>query len=156
MSYECVINGLYDLICRNPDSGEGGLTPTSNDFHLPYFQRTMREELRRKTGGSIDRCVQIEYKGTRGVKPFISGGKTRHVDHVMVCVGFFAGDHHDQTHIVMHSDDKILQNFLVQPDNYPSCQGACVEKIDIVNSDVVKLGREQYILELLLAIQTTS
>jgi hypothetical protein len=155
MSYPCVINGLYTGICRDADTGEGGITPTDNDFHLPYFQRSKREELREKTGGAIDRCVQIEYKGTRGVKP-IGGNKNRHTDHVMVSVGFFAGDHHDQTHVIMHADDKLLQNFLVHPDNYPTCAGTCVEKIEIVNSDVVKLGREQYILEVLIAIQTTS
>jgi hypothetical protein len=156
MSYECIIRSLYGDICRDPDSGEGGLTPTANDFHIPYFQRTPREELKAKVGGAIDRCVQITYKGTQGVKPFISGGKIRHQDQILISVGYFAGDHHDETNIIMHADDKMLENFLVKPSNYPSCSGTCVEKIDVVNSNVVKLGKEQYILELLLAVQTTS
>lgn len=156
MSFECVIQGLYTLICRDSETGEGGLIPTVNDFHLPYFQESKREELREKTGGAIDRCVTIGYVGTKSVKPFISGGKTRRLQHVMVSVGFFAGDHHNETHKVMFADDLLLQQSLIHPDNYPSCNGVCVEKIDVVSSDVVKLGKEQYILELLLAIQTTS
>lgn len=156
MSYACVIEGLYAGICRDPDTGEGGLTPTDSDFHVPYFQRSQREDLRKKTGGGIDRCTKIKYLGTKDHKAFITGGKTRQVDHVMIEIGFFAGDHHDDTHVVMWDDDKIVQRWLIHPDNYPSCAGTCVERITIVNSDVVKLGEEQYILQITVAIQTTS
>ena len=156
MSYSEVIEGFYSFICRDPDSGEGGLTPTANDFHLGYFQRTKREELTYKTGAGIDRCVQIVYKGTQATKPFISGNKIRHMDRIMVKVGFFAGDHHDDTNMVIHSDDKMLQNSLVKPNNYPDCGTVQIERVTVINSDVVKQGKEQYILELLLEVQTTS
>ena len=160
MSVQCIIQKWYEGICRNPDTEDAGLTPSSyedsDNYHMPYFQRTFREELREKQGKSIDRCVQIEYVGTPEGGGFISGNKMRFIDRLRVCVGFFAGDHHDVTHIVAYADDRLLQHWLLNPKNYPSCGGTCVERVDLVGSQLLKKGSEQYVLEITLAVQTTS
>jgi hypothetical protein len=160
MSVQCIIDAWYEGICRDVDTGEGGLTPASygdsDNYHMAYFQRTLREELRQKTGGAIDRCVQIEYKGTKENKGFISGNKRRAVYHIQVCVGYFAGDHHDITNVIMFADDVIIQNWAMNPKNYPSCKGSCVESVFLVDSQSTKKGREQYVLETTFAVQITT
>lgn len=159
MSVQCIVDHWYKGICRDPDTGEGGLIPStymdSEDYHSSHFRRTLREELREKEGGSIDRCVQIEYKGTKEVSA-VSGRKWRIVDHLQICIGYFAGDHHDVTHAVAWADDRLIQLWALHPRNYPSCDGTCVEKVNVVDSQLTKKGSEQYVLELTLAVQTTS
>lgn len=160
MSVQCIINHWYKGICRNPDTEDAGLCPSSyedsDNYHLGYFQRTLREELREKAGGSIDRCVQIEYKGTKGAGPFITGGKIRFTDHLQVCVGYFAGDHHDVTHAVAYADDRLIQHWVLKPSNYPACQGTCVERVELVGSQLIKKGDEQYVLEIEFSVQSVS
>jgi hypothetical protein len=154
MSWECVIDKLYEGICAAEDGGGGGLTPSPTDFHAEVFRRERRRRIRELPKSSIDRAVQIQYQGVREYGKVGSiDGRRRLWMELTVHVGFFAGDNVDDTHRVMLGDDMLLQKWLRDPANYPSCTGTCVEDILPVNSNVSALEDGRFELTITLRLQ---
>lgn len=154
MSWTCIIDQLYDGLCAAEDGGGGGVTPTPSDFHAEVFRRERRKRLRELPKSSIDRALQIEYGGVREYAKVGSiNGKRRLWMEITVHVGYFAGDNVDDTHRTILSDDMLLQLWLRDPDNFPSCAGTCVEDILPVSSSVSPLEDGRFELTITLRLQ---
>jgi hypothetical protein len=155
MSYTCIFDKLYEGLCADEDGGGGGVPPTPSEFHADVFQRERRVTLRELPLSSIDRKIQITYEGVKEYAAFANADGTRRRLwlEAIVRVGYFAGDNVDDTHRIMMSDDLLLQRWLRDPDNYPSCQGVCVEDIIPVNSSVSALQQGRFILSIQLRMQ---
>lgn len=155
MSWQCVLDGLYDGICANEDGGGGGVEPTPSEYHADVFRRERRTPLRQLAKSAVDRVVQIEYDGVRQYHPFANatGTKRRRTVEFVVKVGYFAGDNVDDTYAIIFSDDMKLQDYLRLPQNYPSCQGACVEGILPTSSSVSRIGDGRLELRITIEVQ---
>jgi len=156
MAMDCVMRGIYTFLCRDADTGEGGLAPTTTDLHADCFSRYMEHRLDVVMGEAIDRKVQIEYGGLSEMPPLANGTgtKRRRIFKINIRIGYFAGDHNDETHAVIAADDHLIQVEIARPANYPaSCEGICVEGIIPLSSEVITLDTNRYILEITARVQ---
>jgi len=153
---ECVFNRLYATICRDPDTGEGGLAPTPSDFHADAFRRIDSVRANKTTKSGNDRLLEIDYLGTVKYQGFANGtgSRRRGQFRVMMRIGYFAGDNHAHTQIIMAADDRKIGVYIQKLDNIPgSCDGACLEKVEYDNSQVIKLDDQRYELQITLRLQ---
>lgn len=152
----CVLGRLYDTICRHPDTGEGGLVPTPSDFHADSFRRIDSVRAHKTAKGGLDRLVEIDYQGTKKYLQFANGqGTKRRSWHgVLIRIGYFAGDNHNITQMVIAGDDKLLGTALQKLDNIVgSCANECLEKVEVEGSEVIKLDDQRYELQISLKLQ---
>lgn len=116
----CAIRGLYNIICRDPDTAEGGLDPgffIEDKIDLDFLE----------TSG-IDRKVQIEYLGTDswGETKMGRGGKVKRTFNVNIRIGYWFGDDRVNTQMAIADDEQRIGRSLLQWDNWPECENGCV------------------------------
>lgn len=153
---KCVLNRLYETLCRDPELGTGGLEPTPSEFHADGFTRRDMVQLKKVTKSGADRLLQIEYKGTVKYQGYANGrGNRRRSTHrVMVRIGYFAGQSHNETHIVMGADDKKIGTYVQKLDNIVgTCSDLCIEKISYENSETITVDDQRYELQIMLLVQ---
>lgn len=153
----CAINGLYSIICRDPDTAAGGTSPSEAVLHAPGFLRHVGEPIDELAGQGMDRKVQIMYDGT---KEWLKYGNSQHATRmrnfgVTVRIGYFAGSHVDQTMAIMADDEQAIAKAIAVSQNWPACTGGCVNGYIPGSSDVINLDDKRYILELSVAVQVT-
>ena len=156
MALDCVIRRFYSTICRDPDTGEGGLTPYASDFHADGFTRVDDIRMSDAVKSSVDRIVEIDYLGTSKYQAFANGSGTRRraTHRLLLRIGYFAGDNHNETQMVIAADDSMLGVYLQKIDNiHGECEGLCLEKVEITSSEVIKLDTQRYELQMSLNVQ---
>jgi len=156
MALDCVIRRLYATICRDPDTGEGGLVPTASDFHAEGFSRVDNIRLHNAVKGSVDRMVEIDYLGTDKYQAFANGAGTRRraTHRLLMRIGYFAGDNHNETQMVIAADDSLIGLYIQKLDNiHGACEGLCLEKVEVDSSEVIKLDSQRYELQMSLKVQ---
>lgn len=154
----CAMNGLYTIICRDPDTAAGGLTPNDGVLHLPGFYRHDRQRLESLTGSGIDRKVQIVYKGTSRWTTYVdpTTGFQMHDEIAVIRVGYFTGDHVNETMIVMGEDGQQIARAISKTINQPACDpGECVNGYIPQSSEVTKIDEQRYVLELEVLMKVT-
>lgn len=153
----CTIQRLYDTICRNPETGEGGLAPTPTEFHAEAFRRIDSVRAAKTTKAGSDRLVEIDYNGTEKYLQFANGkGSRRRSWHkIMIRIGYFSGDNHNVTQMVIGGDDKKIGDYLQKLDNIAGgpCCGECLEKVEVANTEVIKIDDQRYELQMSLKVQ---
>lgn len=88
------IEQLYALICRDPMTAEGGITPNNVILHAEQFVRYERGKgLDTESGSAIDRKVMIRYLGTSQRGEFGHPTDVHRFFRVSVDVGYHFGDH---------------------------------------------------------------
>lgn len=156
MSVKCIIERLYQTLCRDPDTGEGGLTPTESEFHADAFRRIDNIRIGETNKSARDRLVEIDYEGTEGYLAFANGqGRKRRSKHnLLIRIGYFAGDNHNETQMIIGSDDKLIGTYLQKLDNIAgSCDTTCLEAVFVTSSQKVKLDEQSYELQIKATIQ---
>lgn len=147
----CSIQGIYDVICRDPETASGGLDPLNVELHAPGFYRTDREDLEFLVGPSIDRKVQVMVDGTNKWLPINVGTKRLHVLGVTIRIGYFTGDHALATFEAMADDDALILRTLSKQSNWPACRG--LSNVKVLGSKPVKLEGNRQVLEIYLNLQ---
>jgi len=156
MGLDCVVKRLYASICRDPDTGDGGLEPTPSEFHADGFSRLDNIRMGEAVKSAADRLVEIDYQGTLKYQGFANGSGTRRraTHKLLLRVGYFAGNNHAETHMIIAADDSKLGVFLQKLDNiHGDCDGLCLEKVEVDNSEVIKLDSQRYELQITLRVQ---
>ncbi len=152
----CTIQRLYDTICRHPDTGEGGLAPTPSEFHSDAFRRIDSVRAAKTTKQSSDRLVEIDYNGADKYGQFANGtGSRRRSWHkVMIRIGYFSGDNHNATQMIIGGDDKKIGDYIQKLDNISgTCSDECLEKVEVTGSEVIKIDEQRYELQISLKVQ---
>ena len=137
----CAIDGLYAIICRDPETAEGGLDPVDVDLHAPGFYRHDREELDFLTGNSIDRKVRVVFDGTDGWPTLINPvlGFTMRSFIATIQIGYFVGDHRPESMAVMAEDDAQILNALSHASNWPACASGCINGYVVLSSRRIRI-----------------
>jgi hypothetical protein len=156
----CAIEGIYNIICRNPDTAAGGLDPENITRHADGFYRIGRKTLEELEGEDIDRKVEVIYSGTSewvGLMSTYDAQRTRRFG-VLVRVGYFTGDHEMESMPIAADDDHQICKALMVQANWPtSCSGGgCVEAYIPVSSSFQQLNDEQWLLEIEVTVQVTA
>lgn len=146
----CLVNKLYEVICRDPDTATGGITPTESTYHADCFARYNIERLERLKGSAFDRKVQIEYKGALAFGTLTNGigGKRSRNIMVSIRVGYYLGDHDMLSQPIIGADDFLISKTISKPSNYPVCEAGCVMGIVPLSSSVTILDAERQLLEI--------
>lgn len=153
----CALAGLYNIICRDPETATGGLDPVDVDLHAPGFYRSEREELEFLTGQSIDRRVRIEYDGTSGWPTLFNPvvGATMRTFLVTIRVGYFVGDHGPESFIVMAEDGSQIVNAISRSGNWPQCVSGCVNGYVPLDSNLVRIDSTRYTWDIVVSVTVT-
>lgn len=154
----CGILGLYAIICRDPDTATGGLDPADTVLHAPGFYRHDRQRLEDLTGSGIDRKVQIVYLGTSRWHTYVepTTGFQMRTEAVKIRVGYFAGDHVNETMASIAEDNQQIAHAISKTSNHPVCDpGECVNGYVPRSSEVIKIDEQRYVLEIEIAMQVT-
>lgn len=151
----CAFNGLYDIICRNPDTAAGGLDPDSTVYHASGFYRHVGDELDDLPGDGLDRKVQIKYEGTGEWHSYANSASSHWMRtfNVVIRIGYFAGSHVDETHATLGDDEQLIGQAIARTANLPVCTNGCVSAYMPQSSNVVKLDDDRLILEISVAVQ---
>lgn len=155
----CAINGLYDILCRNVDTADGGTTPSETLLHAPAFYRHFGDRIDTLLGDGLDRKVQVVYDGTVkwiGISSGSSGSTRMRNFNVKIRVGYFAGSHVDETMMVMADDEQEIIKAIAFSPNWPTgCTSGCVNGYVPKGSSVRTLDATRYILEITVEVQAT-
>lgn len=154
----CAINGLYAIICRDPDTAAGGLTPSDVVLHSAGFYRHDRQRLEDLTGSGIDRKVQIMFNGTAGWLTYVdpTNGFQMRNEIATIRVGYFVGDHVNESMITMAEDKEQIARAISKTRNQPVCDpGQCVNGYIPQSSEVKKIDEQRYVLEIEVRLQLT-
>jgi len=155
----CAIEGLYTILCRDKDTAAGGLTPSETVLHASGFYRHFGDRIDILPGDGIDRKVQIVYEGTSKWTNISSGssGTTRmRTFQVVVRVGYFSGDHVDETMMIIADDEQEMVKEIAFSTNWPTgCSSGCVNGYVPKTSTVKRLDDTRYVLEITLDVQVT-
>lgn len=146
----CIRNALIAAICRDPETAEGGLDPYPSDYHAPGFYLQDRETLEFLTGQSIDRRVEIAFKGTEEWLPLanpVSGFDMLPLT-IVIRVGYFVGDHGPESFIVMAEDDRLIQNAILSQSNWPECDGLCISGLIPVSGERIRIDSTRHVWEI--------
>lgn len=151
----CLIEHLYDVICRDPDTAAGGLDPTMSDYHAEGFYRLDKDSLDKIKGSAIDRKVQILYTGSNQFGSLTNGiGNKRHkFINVLIRVGYYVGDRDAAASQIIGADEFLITKNITKPSNYPACVEGCVMGIDPLSSIISELDAERRVLEINLQCQ---
>jgi hypothetical protein len=101
------IEKLYDIICRNEDTGLGGITPTDTSFHSSYFKRYFDgEPIDDASDG--DRLVFISYTGHVEDNSLAHPSKDHWTFGMVVQIRYHTGDHDAHSQVVMADDFHLI------------------------------------------------
>lgn len=145
----CAIQGIYNIICRHPETAEGGISPQNKDLHASSFARCERDTLTRLTGNAFDRSVQILFEGTDSITALastVTGYRQRTVM-LTIQVGYFVGDHEAASTTVIAQDDGDIIRELSKSINWPDCQTGCINGIIPINSIRTVIDDSRQMLE---------
>ena len=144
----CAIEGLYALICRDPDTAAGGVDPLNTCLHDDGFYRLFSDRLEELEGQGIDRKVEINYGGTNSWYPMVNGvgGKLRRTFTAEVNIGYFMGDHWTESMSVIGDDEQSIAQVVRVQSNYPSCSGGCVLGYVPTGSSVSRIAEDAAVL----------
>lgn len=151
----CAINGLYTIICRDPDTAAGGLTPENVTRHADGFYRIARTTLDSIEGEAYDRRVEIVYGGTNewiGMPATYAQQRERRFG-VTIRVGYFVGDHEMETQPIAADDDHAICKAIFLQANWPLCSGGCVEAYLPVSSNFFQVSETKWMLEIDVSVQ---
>lgn len=153
----CAVNGVYSVICRDPETAAGGLDPFDPLLHAPGFYRHEREDLEFLTGTAIDRKVQVVPVGLQGWIPLANPvlGFDMRAFHVVVRVGYFVGDHATESFEVMVDDDSQIIDALIRASNWPTCSSSCINGVIPLESNRVRVDHTRFIWEITVEIRVT-
>lgn len=153
----CAFNGLYSMIARDPDTAAGGVDPSETIYHADGFQRYRGEELETLPGDGLDRRMQITYNGTTKWHTYADSVQNTRMRSftVTIRVGYFAGDHVDETMAIMADDEQVIAKAIAKSANWPDCTNGCVNGYVPKSSNVLKLDPRRYILEIPVEVQVT-
>ena len=146
----CAIAGLYDIICRDEETAEGGITPSEDTLHASGFTKhegtTPFNDL---PGDGIDRRVEILYPGTDAWTTYASSYASVRMRQfeAVVRVGYFAGSHFDETHAIIADDDRAI-GLGIRDGTLPTCSSGCVNGYYPIGSSVVELDPTRLVLEI--------
>lgn len=150
----CAINGLYAIICRDPETASGGIDPVEVELHAPGFYRSEREDLDFLTGQAIDRRVRILFDGTAAwptlVNPIL--GFTMRTFIATIQIGYFVGDHRPESMEVIAEDDGLILNALSRQSNWPTCTSGCVNGYVVLASRRIRVDATRDIWEIEVAV----
>lgn len=149
----CTLRGLTDIICRDPETAQGGLTPGNTDLHAPGFYRTDREELEFLSGQSIDRRVQVIPTGMDNWTSMNIAGGRLHTVQGKIRIGYFLGDHAIDSFGVIADDDSQIMQVLSKQSNWPACRG--LVNLRPLGSNVVRVDTTRQINEILVELQVS-
>lgn len=154
----CAIDGLYDIICRDPDTAAGGLTPGDTDLHASGFFRHDREPLERLESEAIDRKVQIVYDGTdewHPLSPGGAGGPMMRTFRVVIRVGYAVGDHEFRSYPIIGDDEQQIVEAIMNQSNWPVCASGCLNGYVPAESAIAYPDEIRRILEIAVLVQVT-
>lgn len=153
----CAIQGIYDIICRDPETASGGIEPGNVELHAPGFYRHDREELEFLTGNSIDRKVQIMADGTRSWIPLANPvlGFRMRTFIATIRIGYFVGDHGPESMTIMADDDAKILNAISRQSNWPTCSSGCINGIVPMGSNRVRVDATRHIWEIPVLVTVT-
>jgi len=146
------LNGLYTLICRNPETAGGGLAPSEAIYHSEagfiYDERVKIDSLE---SSAIDRRVEVIYNGTIAWGNVVNGltRKQRRVG-VVVRIGYYVGDHELESYKIMGDDEQIICNAVLNPSTWPEGIKGCVQGYIPQTSQVQVLDANRMVLEITL------
>lgn len=150
MSSRCAMEGIYDMICRDPDTATGGVDPSETNYHGEGFYREDRVRLDNLEGSSIDRKVSIRYDGTIEHDKISNGNKRGRRFGVTIRVGYYAGDHHNLTHMIANDDELLIIKRLRLQQYWPS--DCCVQGYIPQESTFQDIDGDRYILEIAVEV----
>lgn len=153
---DCVIKRIYATLCRDPDTGEGGLAPTSSEFHADAFRRMDTVYSKNTAKGGADRLLEIDYGGTLEYgRPGSGSAQKRRSWHKLILrIGYFMGDNRNATNMVVAADDKLIGTYLQEKDAIKGgCDSLCLEKVEVIGSNVIKLDEQRLELQISLKVQ---
>lgn len=153
----CAINGLYTIICRDPDTALGGTTPSETVYHAAGFYRHFGDRLDYLPGDGIDRKVQIKYEGTRSWHSLASSAVSDRMRTFVITirVGYFAGSHVDETMAIIADDEQEIAKAIALSASWPVCTNGCVNGYVPKSSNVLRLDDTRYVLEIAVDTQVT-
>lgn len=137
------IAGMYALLCRDPDTADGGLTPVADPYHAPAFTRLDSGRLEDLAPLGMDRRIHIEYSGTEAWHTL---GNMQTFG-VTVRVGYFAGEHTEETRAIMFDDEHLIGAALSYSGNW---SGAALR---VGPGDVTQVGDDCFINEIPVSVQ---
>lgn len=144
MTPSTAINGMYTLLCQDPDTAAGGLTPYANPYHAPAFMRLESGRLEDLAPLGMDRRIHIEYAGTEAWHTL---GNMQTFG-VTVRVGYFAGaSDPEETRAVMFDDEHLIGAALSYSGNW---YGAA---LTVGPGDVTQIGDDCFINEIPVSVQ---
>lgn len=151
---KCAINGLYNMICRDPDTAEGGLDPSETEKHGDGFYRVDRVNLDDIPDMGLDRKVQIVYNGTVSYGTVTNGlgAKRQRTYAVILRIGYACGDNPFDSFQIIDDDEMLVAKRIHQSAYWPDCQSGCVQGYVPVSSSIYEIGDGKYILEILIEI----
>lgn len=129
------IEGLYTVICRNPTTGTGGLTPTDTSFHSKYFERYEDGEPFESVANA-DRLVFISYTGHTQSGSLAHPEKDHWIFGVDIQIRYHSGDHDAHTQLIMADDFHLIaKNVGAEGSRPEGCYGYVVRTSDVIATD---------------------
>lgn len=149
----CVVEKLYDFICRDEKTACGGLEPCKTDFHEDGFWRAPFDEtFDNQASSGIDRRVMIMYLGSsESIAEATSPNTYVVAKNYQIIVGYYAGDHISHTMSVIDSDDSLLQTAV----HFFNCE-FMASPIVVLGSTVEALDQQRYQLTIDFQIDVRS
>lgn len=102
------IEYLYELICRDPDIGTGGIDPLDVSNHSDGFFRCDKYSVEDYEGQAIDRKVQLRYGGTVKRGSFGHYEDSHRIFAIFADIGYYEGAHPVETALAMADDEQAV------------------------------------------------
>lgn len=150
------VEGIYTILCRDPDTAAGGMDPSETTLHSEGFYREDRITLRDIEGSGIDRRVQILCEGTEGWGALNNGlgGKRQRQFGCTVSIGYFHGDNLWKSRMIAMDDEQKFGHLIGQRSNWPSDSAyGCVQGYMLRDSRFEQLDRDRYILHIYITVE---
>lgn len=141
-------DGIYTVICRDPDTGNGGLIATEYGHHKPFFVRAPQGEAIEDIDRA-DRMVQVVATGFTGQASLSAPEATHWEFGVEVVIGYFAGGYEDNCQRAMLDDFMLIAKALMTESNRPTGTYAYI----VEDSNVEPLDDDRYLHSISVTVQ---
>lgn len=150
----CAINGIYNMICRDPDFATGGLDPCEKELHASGFYAEKHRDIEDLDLTGIDRRFQIEYNGQDELLDFVNGtgGKRQKTFTVTLKVGYATGNHLYDSYPIIGQDEHLITKRLGQKQYWPTCVDGCVQGYITTASATERLDADRVLLTMTVAV----